>query len=195
MAFGIDSNNPRELYAYAHAKLTELRSGKATYVDTLMAILAASQNRDGRASELSARLGKIAVLLVEWVATCPDSEPGLIHHNFGGFVMPGTVAVTYSAHADRIRCVSDRVAPGDPDGSHQDEVLRRLHEKYDQVHDAGYEWVCATRKIKGDPRDQVIIERVFPQPGIVVNPAAIEGVMPYEALTEAEADEARMVQL
>ena len=87
MAFGPNSNNPRERRAYAHAKLVQLRHGQASYTDTYAAIEAASQNRKGRTSGFKESLGNTAVVLVNWnMASSP--RPGITHYNFGGFVMP-----------------------------------------------------------------------------------------------------------
>jgi len=87
MAFGPKSTNPRERRSFAHAKLANIKQGESDYSSTFEAIKAASHGRKGSESGFSSALSNVAVVLVDWSATSFATE-GVVHHNFGGYVMP-----------------------------------------------------------------------------------------------------------
>lgn len=58
--FGPDSINPRERRSFAHAKLHELRTGKATLEEALTAVFSAMGTKKGRDSHFENVIAKAA---------------------------------------------------------------------------------------------------------------------------------------
>lgn len=189
MAFGPESNNPRERRAYAHAKLSQLKQGEATYEEAFEAVKAASHNRKGQASGFAESLGKTAVVLVDWGAT-GFQRPGIIHHNFGGYLMPREETTRWTALREAIDARQAALGPRDFDGP-DDPQLRSLYNQHNQVHGA-YPTAKFTRIFQGEP---AMHDRAFPEPGSVVNPAEIADVTPFIGWNNDAAVEAQITQL
>lgn len=190
MAFSPNSNNPRERRAFAHTKLSQLKQGKATYEEASGAVRAASHNRKGQASGFAESLGKIAVVLVDWSCTS-FQRPGIVHHNFGGYVMPQSETDRWTALQNAI---SDRQAALGPRDFYDpdDPTLRELYIQNNQVHDQGYPTAVFTRIFKGEP---ALNDDAYPSPGSVINPVKIEDAIPFIGWNEDQAVEARIAEL
>ena len=190
MAFGPNSTNPRERRAYAHTMLAQLKQGEVRYGEALEAVDAASQTRKGKESGLAQSLGNTAVVLVDWGATSFE-RPGIIHHNFGGFLMSKAEAERWTAMGSRIRELVDRRSSYDPDYP-QDPELQALHQAHNKRYDMGYEAIEFTRIFKGELS---VNDRYFPELGEVINPAEIEDIMPFTGWNNTAAVDARVAQL
>jgi len=59
--FGPNSTSPRDRRAFAHAKISQFRQGKATYGEAFEAAHSASSTRKGKASGFGRALGNVMV--------------------------------------------------------------------------------------------------------------------------------------
>lgn len=189
MAFGPESSNPRERRAYAHAKLSQLKQGETTYEEAFDAVKTASHKRKGQASGFAESLGKTAVVLVDRGAI-GFQRPGIVHHNFGGYLMPREETTRWTALREAIDARQAALGPRDFDGP-DDPRLSSLYNQHNQVHGA-YPTAYFTRLSRGEPS---MSDRVFPKPGAVVNPAEIADVTPLIAWNNDAAVEAQIAQL
>jgi hypothetical protein len=66
MAFGPESNNPRELRSYAHTKIYKLAIGEANYGEALQAVYKAIRTAKGKTSGFEGALSNAADKVVQW---------------------------------------------------------------------------------------------------------------------------------
>jgi hypothetical protein len=189
MAFGPNSNNPRERRAYAHAKLVQLKHGEASYAETYAAIEAASQNRKGRTSGFKESLGNTAVVLVNW-SMVSSPRPGIVHYNFGGFVMPREETTRWTEPGKRLRDIVDPETYSGFDLS-KEQQLYAWHLARNERYEMGYEtakFSCITSE------NSSACDRVLPVLEDVINPAEVEGITAFIAWGDTAAIEAQIVQ-
>lgn len=184
MAYGPNSNNPRERRAYADNKLAQLKQGKATYQETYEAVFAASKTRKGRESGYIQRLGAAGVVLVDWSGTS-FNKSGIVQNNFGGYVMPREDAEHWAKLGRRIKFMDNR---GD---SIEDRALNAVVTEHNKRFDMGYEAIIFTKMSKGSYTDDY---DASPGLGDIINPLEHEGVTPLIAAND-DAVEARIAQL
>jgi hypothetical protein len=92
MTFGPNSNNPRELRAYAHASIASFKSGKTSYKQAFEAVQSGRLTRKGEASGLPRALGNCAVLLIDFTSTRGSS------FEFSGTLLPPHLAAEVASY-------------------------------------------------------------------------------------------------
>ncbi|MEO5948887.1 MAG: hypothetical protein ABIP74_00605 [Candidatus Saccharimonas sp.] len=91
MAFGPNSNNPRERRSYAHTMISQLHDGEASFDQARDAIDAASGTRKGHESDFEVKLLRAiagigheaakSVVFIDWTGGTNETQ------RFGGYVM------------------------------------------------------------------------------------------------------------